>query len=113
MRVTPIDDIIEFALEALLSGSDRRRRAMVRGMCETWPDAPALSVVFAVTTAAARLEDNFSRGSDTEGLAAFAYRLAALLAADVYAVESMGHNPAKANDLLHFWRRVDPWFLEL
>lgn len=113
MRVTPIDDIIEFALEALLSGSDRRRRAMVRGMCETWPDAPALSVVFAVTTAAARLEDNFSRGSDTEGLAAFAYRLAALLAADVYAVESMGHKPAKANDLLHFWRRVDPWFLEL
>jgi hypothetical protein len=113
VRVTPIDNIIEFALEELLSGSDGRRRAMVRRMCEVWPDVPALSIVFAVTSAAARFEDNFSRGSDTERLAAFAYRLAALLAADVYAVESMGHRPAKANDLLHFWRRVDPWFLEL
>lgn len=113
MRETPVDDMIAFALEELLSGSAQRRKALVRRMCSRWPSAPALSVVFAVTSAGSMVEDNFDRDSDQDPVGRFAYKLAALLAADVYAIESMGHSPAKASDLLHFWRRVDGYFLEL
>lgn len=113
MRETPIDDMIAFALEELLSGSDKRRRALVRDMCARWPSVPALSVVFALTSAASMAEDNFAQETSQKGIGPFAYKLASMLAADVYAIESMGHSPARARDLLHFWRRVDQYFLEL
>ncbi len=113
MRDTPIDDMIAFALEELISGSNKRRRALVRKMCIKWPDEPALAVVFALTSAAATAEDNIRQETATSGMGPFAYKLAAMLAADIYALESMGHSPARARDLLHFWRRVDGYFLEL
>lgn len=113
MRATPIDDMITFALEELLSGDERRQRALVRRMCGRWPTEPALSVVFAMTSAASMIEDNFKQSGGDAAAGAGAFRLAALVAADVYAVESMGHSPARAQDLLHFWRRVDPFFLDL
>ena len=113
MRDTPIDDMIAFALEELLSGSEKRRGALVRKMCMKWPGAPALAVVFALTSAAAMAEDNIRQETATSGIGPFAYKLAAILAADVFALESMGHSPAYARDLLHFWRRVDRSFLDL
>lgn len=113
MRETPIDDMIAFVLEELLSGSDERRRSLVRVTCARWPGVPALAVPFALTSAAAMIEDNFREPPTAQRAEITAYRLAALVAADIYAVESMGHKPATARDLLHFWRRVDPYFLEL
>lgn len=105
--------MVEFALEELLSGSDSRRRALVRRICLRWPSVPALSVAFAITSAASMIEDNFEPNGDSDKLGPLTYKLAALLAADIYAVESMGHVPATARDLLHFWRRVDRYFLDL
>lgn len=113
MQPTPIDEMIEFVLEELVTGSDARRRALVRKLCMEWPSVPALSVCFAITSAASLVEDNLGRNGVDETLGPWVYKMTALLAADVYAVESMGHAPAKARDLLHFWRRVDPYFLEL
>lgn len=113
MQPAPIDEMIEFALEELVSGSDSRRRALVRKMCVQHPSVPALSVCFAITSAASMVEDNLGKQGVTDTLGPWTFKLASLLAADVYAVESMGHVPAKARDLLHFWRRVDPYFLEL
>lgn len=112
-RQSVIDRMIAFALEELASGSDARRRGLVRHICLRWPEAPALSVVFAMTSAAAMLEDNIKRDADATAVAPLAYRLAAILAADIYAVESMGQTPATAQDLLHFWRRVDSYFLDI
>ncbi len=113
MRGTPVDDMVAFALEELLSEGDKRRRALVRNICMKWSDVPALSVVFALTSAAAMVEDMLRQESGPAGAGPFAYKLAALLAADIYALESMGKIPASARDLLHFWRRVDPMFLEM
>ena len=113
MRATPIDDMIAFALEELISGSDKRRRALVRKMCMKWPNEPALAMVFALTSAAATAEDTIRQETTASGIGPLAYKLASMLAADVYAIESMGHNPARARDLLHFWRRVDGYFLDL
>ena len=112
-RQSVIDSMIAFALEELASGSEARRRGLVRHLCLRWPEAPALSVVFAMTSAAATLEDNIRRNADATNAAPLAYRLAAILAADIYAVESMGQKPATAEDLLHFWRRVDSYFLDI
>ncbi|HHL21606.1 MAG TPA: hypothetical protein ENJ52_08765 [Aliiroseovarius sp.] len=113
MRETPIDDMVAFALEELLAESTMRRRALVRNMCMKWPDVAALSVVFALTSAAAMVEDTFRGESAPTGSGPFAYKLAAVLAADIYALESMGFVPASTQDLVHFWRRLDPMFLEL
>ena len=110
---TPTDEMIEFTLEELLSGSDQRRRALVRNLCFRWPAVPALSVVFVLTAAASTIEDTFDHKRDATRIGPFAYKLAAVLAADVYAVEAMGQVPARAHDLLHFWRRVDRYFLDL
>ncbi len=112
-RVTPIDEMIEYALEELMAGEDGRRRGLVRHMCLKFPSEPALSLVFALTSAGAMIEDNLVRDGESGDVAPLAYKLAAVLAGDIYAVESMGHQPARTRDLLHFWRRVDGYFLEL
>ncbi|WP_303435472.1 hypothetical protein [Octadecabacter sp. 1_MG-2023] len=85
---------------------------MIRVMARRWPGVPALSIAFAVTSAAASFEDVVESKSSA-AIAALAYRVAALVAADAFAVESMGQVRATAQDLLHFWHRVDPYFLKL
>ena len=64
-RQAVIDRMIAFALEELASGSDARRRGLVRHICLRWPEAPALSVVFAMTSAAATLEDTLRRDAES------------------------------------------------
>lgn len=112
-RAATLDQMIEFAMEELLSGSGNRKRAMVRKMAERWPTEPALALVYAVTSATGAIEDTFSDAAQQDPVIPLGYRLSALISADVHAVQSMGQQPPVAEDLLHFWRRVDPLFLRL
>lgn len=112
MRVAVLDEMIEFAMEEMLSGNSQRKRAMVRRMAERWPDQPALALVYAVTSATETIEDTYSDETE-DPVIPMGYRLSALISADVHAVQSMGQTPSIAGDLLHFWRRVDPLFLRL
>ncbi len=105
--------MIEFAMEELLSGNSQRKRAMVRRMAEQWPGEPALALVYAVTSATEAIEDSFREAPSQDPVIPLGYRLSALISADVHAVQSMGQVPSVAEDLLHFWRRVDPLFLRL
>lgn len=105
--------MIEFAMEELLSGNSNRKRAMVRRMAEQWPSEPALALVYAVTSATESIEDTFGEGAQNDPVVPLGYRLSAIISADVHAVQSMGQIPSVAEDLLHFWRRVDPLFLRL
>lgn len=104
--------MIEFALGELLAGNEARRRQLMRRMCHRWPQEPALSVVFALSSAAAMIEDNLKTREPADAVAPLAYKMAAVLAADVYAAERVLGRSAKAHDLLHFWRRVDPCFMQ-
>lgn len=113
VRLADLDDMIEYALRELLSGSDQQRRELVRRMCHRWPQAPALSVVFALTSTAAMIDDNLTPETNAKAVAPLAYKMAAVLAADVFAAEQVLGRPAKAHDLLHFWRRVDPYFMQV
>ena len=99
-----------FAVGELASADPATLGALVRRLADRFPSEPALSLCFAITSAAARLEDLVQ--SDGRVTACHGYRLAALLSADIHAIQSMGQIPATATDLLHFWRRVDPYFLK-
>lgn len=112
-RNASIDQMIEFAMEELLSGNHQRKRTMVRQMAERWPSEPALALVFAITSATEAIEDSFGPDAADDPTIPLGYRLSALISADVHAVQSMGQVPSVAEDLLHFWRRVDPLFLRL
>ena len=112
-RAAPLDEMIEFAMEELLSGNEDRKRAMVRKMAERWPDQPALALVYAVTSATEAIEDSFGEAAASDPVIPLGYRLSALISADVHAVQSMGQIPSVTEDLLHFWRRVDPNFLRI
>jgi hypothetical protein len=105
--------MIEFAMEEMLSGNSQRKRAMVRRMAEQWPEEPALALVYAVTSATEAIEDSFGDVAEQDPVIPLGYRLSALISADVHAVQSMGQMPSIAEDLLHFWRRVDPLFLRI
>lgn len=108
-----LDEMIEFARGELTSGDYERRRAMVRRMAEGWPSEPALALVYAVTSATETIDEMPAKKSDIKASVSFGYRIAALISADVHAVQSMGQIPSFARDLLPFWRRVDPLFLRL
>ena len=112
-RNATLDQMIEFAMEELLSGDGSRKRAMVRRMAERWPAEPALALVYAVTCATEAIEDAFGEAAARDPVIPLGYRLSALISADVHAVQSMGQVPSVAEDLLHFWRRVDPQFLRI
>jgi hypothetical protein len=112
-RNATMDRMIDFAMEELLSGDDERRRALVRQMAGRWPGEPALALAYALTSATQSIEDSFGASARRDPVVPLGYRLAALVSADVHALQSMGQAPSLAEDLLHFWRRVDPLFLRL
>lgn len=107
-----LDLMIELAVACLASEDHHEIRGLVRSMAQRWPNEPALAIAFALTSAAASYEDVIDSDTDTK-TGHMGYRLAALVAADVFAIESMGQAPATGHNLLHFWRRVDPYFLDL
>ena len=112
MRNSDLDQMIEFATERLARDDHNQSSRLVRDMAAAWPTEPALAIVFSLASAAAALEDMVDTQASTLS-AQFGYKLAALISADVFALEAMGHCPATGQDLLHFWRRVDPYFLNL
>ena len=112
-RDAVLDQMVEFATEALLSGDAARRRALARRMAERWPEEPALAVPFAVTSATEGIEDAFGAAAARNPVVPLGYRLSALVSADIHTLQTMGQGLSVAGDLLHFWRRVDPLFLRL
>lgn len=111
MRQSTTDLMVEYAVACLAADDHHRINVMVANMARSWPNEAALGIAFAITTAASSYEDTVDTRNSKQS-AQRGYRMAALVAADVYAIEAMGQFPAKAQDLLHFWRRVDPYFLE-
>ena len=107
-----LDRMIAFATETLASEDKARIGALVRTMALRWPREKALSISFALTAAAAAIEDIVA-SHRPDSAAARAYKMAALVAADVLAIEATGAATARGADLLHYWRRADPFFLNL
>lgn len=112
MRQANIDLMIEYTVARLATEDHQRINKTVQRLAQKWPNEPALAVAFALTSAAATLEEMVETAEGNVA-ARRAYKLAALVSADIFAIQETGQVPAKAQDLLHFWRRVDPYFLNL
>src|SRR6056297_142964 len=108
MDTAVLDRTTGFATETLASEDAARIGGLVRVMALRWPRERALSISFALTSAAAEMEDLMADRSH-EGAASRAYKMAALVAADVLAIEASGIEVARGKDLLHYWRRADPY----
>ncbi len=104
-------DKVHFAIEALLSGPEGWR-PLVREMVARWPEAPAGELVFALVSAASEIEAMFAAGSPSREASDQAWRLAALLGVDLYAMEAVGLARGRAGDLAAYWR-IDPYFRDL
>lgn len=102
----------EFCIERLLAASDGWR-SVVRDMAERWPDAPPMDMVFALVAAAEAIAGLFGPAGPAREAATQAWRLAALLSLDVYAMDRSGHPKARAADCLEYWRANDRYFLDL
>ena len=110
MKAGTLDEMTDYAVEVLATGESTKIGALVREMASNWPNEPALSVSFAICSAAANLTDLMK---NQQAVASTAYKLAALVAADTLAIEQTLESSAKTQHLLQYWRRVDPYFLEL
>ncbi len=104
-------DKVHFAIERLLARPEGWR-PLVREMAHRWPDAPPGALIHALASAAADIEATFGEGSPSREAAVQAWRLAALLGADLYAMEAMGLPRSRAGDLPRYWE-VDPFFRDL
>ena len=109
MRQGVVDQMIEFSVAELASNDLVRINRLVRGLAERWENEPALSICFAMTSAASILADQFQGQEKFERRA---YLLSSLVAADLFALEALGQSPTKGHHLLAFWRRADPFFLQ-
>ena len=107
--MSDLDHMIAYSVAALASGDENRIQSLVWDLAEDWPAQSALSVSSALTSAATELEGVSIKNADAANTS---YRLASLVAADVMAIEVMGRSNAKTLHLLHFWRRVDLYFLQ-
>lgn len=109
MQAITADDQTHFAMERLLEGP-ASWRGLVRDMVRRWPDRPAAEPGFALCYAASAIEGLFETGSPAHEGSAQGYKLAALLAADLYAMERLGLPRDRARDFLTYWK-IDPYFL--
>ena len=107
-----LDDMTEFCIERLLS-SVNGWRSVVRDMAARWPDAPPMDMVFALVAAAEAIAGLFGPAGPAREAATQAWRLAALLSLDIYAMERSGHAHARAADCIAYWQERDRYFLDL
>lgn len=111
MERTEAETRTDFAVERLLTGDSQSRRLLVRDLAERWPGTRAMALVFTLTDAAAHIEAMLDSETESRQAAFHGYRLAALLAADVYAIELTQGAPVMAQDLWRYWNESDPFFL--
>lgn len=100
-----LDRMVERATTEVLRtpGSAQRLPGV---LCRTWPDAPALEVVLALSIAARSLEVYFSADSPSHRDAADCWRIAALTACEVHAARCLGLAHERAGDLRAYWRAM-------
>lgn len=102
---------MHFAIERLLDAPNGWR-SVVRDMVARWPDAQASELIYVLVAAANEIEAMFSEGSPSRDAADRAWRLAALLGVDLFAMDVVGIPNSKAKDMAGYWK-IDPYFRDL
>lgn len=105
-----LDAMIEFSVEEVAYDNIERINRIPRELVTRWPGEIALATPFALSSAAAEIDSFIKGGAKQSNLV---YRLSALLAADIYAVQAKEQRLIYASDLMSYWRSEDPFFLEI
>lgn len=86
-------------------------RAAVRDLVDVWPDVEILEITLALAGAADAIDNWFTAGSPSRHQSAQAYKMAALVSLDYYAMQSLGLPCKVASDLPLYWSKYDGYFL--
>lgn len=107
--VGAFDDLTEFAVHFLLARQGEVR-LLPHALAKAWPGRPALELVFTLSVAAGSIQQVL-QGDALSPRAAEAWRVAALVGADLYMMQAMGLPTETAADLLAYWQAQDRFFL--
>lgn len=102
----------ETILEHLVS-ADTGWRSVVRKMVGDCPRATPFELMFALTSTGSAIESMYRPDSPSYPAAQRAFRLAALLGADIYAAQELGVDIPDLKALHAYWLRYDDYFLTL
>jgi len=108
-----IDELGEFVVVRILEKDTCARRVareLVERIAQEHPQAHALTAALLLTIAANGIEETLGAG-DTAAAARDVWRMAALLAVDVLAMQRGSAGAHSAADLLRYWRKSDDFFL--
>lgn len=109
-----IDALGEFVVVRILeNGACARRVAgqLVEQIAQQHPQAHALTATLVLTIAANGIEETLGAGGTATASAHDVWRMAALLAVDIMAMQSARPGSKSAADLLRYWRECDDYFL--
>lgn len=107
-----IDTMIDFAI-AQVSDTPDGYRAIVRDLAKKWPDVTGAQMVFVLVSTAHAIERVFDAAPEPRTEVQQTFRIAALLASDLFALQNRGNFAPTGQDLTTYWREIDPFFLNL
>jgi len=107
-----IDTMIDFAI-ARISDTPNGYRSVVREMAVKWPDVTGAQVVFVLVSAAHAIERVFHTAPEPRAEVQQTFRVAALLASDLFAMQMRSNFAPTGRDLIAYWKDDDPFFLNL
>lgn len=112
MSLQQIDTMIDFAIAHVSSGQDGYR-CVVRDLAREWPDVTGAQIVFVLVSTAHAIERVFGPQPDPSNEVQQTFRVAALLASDLFALQKRGNFAPTGRDLTDYWHTHDPFFLDL
>ena len=112
MTIEQLDEMAQYVIAALFE-SDNGWRSVTRDLVRRWDDVEGLQVCFALVAAGNAIEETFNRDSPACDRSTQAYRLAALVSADLFGMSAVGGFGTKARDLQEYWHKHDQYFLNL
>ena len=109
VRVSDDEVQIEFAMRFLLADS-QEPRTLVAALVYAWPTTSTLQIIYVLTITAGTIEHMLA-GPEIAHTAQELWRMAGLVAVDLYMMELMGLPRNTAADLLAYWQAHDGFFL--
>ena len=107
--VGTFDDLTEFAVHFLLAKQEEVR-LLPHALVKRSPDSAALELIYILSVAAGSIQQVL-QGDSVSPRATEAWRVAALMGADLHIMQLMGLPSKTAADLLGYWQAQDRFFL--
>ena len=112
MSLQQIDRMIDFAI-ARISDTPDGYRPVVRELALEWPDVSGAQIVFVLVSSAHAIERVFDAANEPRAEVQQTFRIAALLASDLFAMQKRSNFAPTGRDLMSYWKENDPFFLNL